>query len=148
MPVSRSGSLKALPPGWFRRSTTTTLSPRFCAHCCATVSPKNPEPTMTRSAFTHTPKVWASQSGYPSSFAKPHEACRVRRQVGHVAGCLEQPHRGLVADVDHRKIRLDAGLARARGPGRAVRKGDLGGPEQGAGQGLAASLRRHRDGDL
>src|SRR5450756_1299002 len=91
---------------WLRRSTTTTFSPRFCAHCCAMVNPKNPEPTMTRSAFTHSPKVWTSKSGYPSIFAKPHEASRVRRQVGKISRGLEQPHRGLVVDAVVRDLGL------------------------------------------
>src|SRR6185436_552029 len=54
---------------------TTTFSPRSSAHRCATVSPKKPEPTTTRSAFTYSPgvdvRVWMSTSGYPSSDRLP-----------------------------------------------------------------------------
>src|SRR5450759_1878321 len=91
---------------------TTTFSPRFWAHCCATVSPKNPEPTTTRSAFTHSPKVWTPTSGYRSNLAEPHEASRVRRQVRDIGRGLEQPHRGGVVDVDDRQVCRDSGPTR------------------------------------
>src|SRR5450759_6042591 len=96
---------------WSRRSMTTTFRPRFSAHCWATVNPKKPEPTTTRSAFTHSPNVWSSTSGYPSSLAEPHEASRVRWCVREIARGLEQPHRRSVVDVDHREVCRHAGLA-------------------------------------
>ena len=51
MPVSGSASLYALPPRCERRSSTRTLSPSSLAQRSAMVSPKNPEPTTTRSGW-------------------------------------------------------------------------------------------------
>src|SRR4029450_6951676 len=50
MPVSGSSSLYALPPMWVRRSITWIRSPNWVAQRSAIVSPKNPEPTISRSA--------------------------------------------------------------------------------------------------
>src|SRR5680860_6126 len=38
---------------WWRRSRTRTLRPSSFAHRSAIVSPKKPDPTITRSRFTH-----------------------------------------------------------------------------------------------
>src|SRR5665647_670830 len=123
---------------------TTTFSPRFWAHCWATVNPKNPEPTTTRSAFTHSPKVWTPTSGYPSNLAVPHEASRVRRQVRDICRGLEQPHRGCVVDVDHREVCRDVGPAGLSDVGQR----HLRCSKNRTGQGLSAPVGCHRDRDL
>src|SRR4051812_15671604 len=51
MPVSGSGAEYALPPMWLRRSMTRTRLPSWVVTRSATVRPKKPEPTTTRSGL-------------------------------------------------------------------------------------------------
>src|SRR3954447_9799455 len=67
---------------WRRRSSTSTLRPRSEAQRSATVSPKKPDPTMTRSALNTTPDRGAACS--LSVRCGPHRGCGADG-LGHIA---------------------------------------------------------------
>src|SRR5690554_3862321 len=101
-----------------RRSMTRTLSPNSLAARSATVKPKNPEPTMSRSTDTSTPLRMETTSNEPTvgNPANPHRNQAVASANHDVAQVLQRSGEAHLAELPLQS-KLGPQLAETATPG-------------------------------